>query len=148
MNSHGWRIDLSRYAFSRAFELRYGDLNSQGQLHELAIGRMLEATRYQMLRALANTPAAHLIDNVTAQVTFERLRPAVQGREIIGAAGVLRIGQRSYVLGLSLFSDGCCQVLSDVVHVLVDADLRPRVLTECGRAALRRWQPAHLQDQD
>lgn len=142
MSLPAWRMDPARYAFTKTFELRYGDLDSQSHLHEIATLRILEATRFHFLRQLNGTPAAAVIENVTAELTFESFHQADRSSELLGTASVLRVGKSSFVVANALFSSGHCLAVSDVVHVTIDANNRPRPLLDCDRMALQAWLPA------
>lgn len=134
-----WRLNPQRYAFAQTFELRYGDLDVQHELNEQAMGRMLEATRFHMLKQFGGTPAAYVLDTVIAEINFERLDLIFSGMDIVGTASVLRVGSTSFSLATALFSGGACLALSDVVHVAIDAQGRPRRLCDAGRQALQSW---------
>ena len=72
------------------------------------------------------------------QCTVEMLGDAMFPEPLIVCGGVLRIGTTSYSHGFGIFQRGECISLSDSVVVWVDANGRPRAVSEDVKGPLRK----------
>ena len=143
------RLDLSTYRMVRRMEPRFGDVDSQRHLNNVALARFYEDARVRFTadigaRAAFEPRHGLLVAEVTIQYLAEGGYPDV----LDVGAGVLRIGRSSFTLGQALFQRGRCIGTSDTTLVYVHrAEGGARPLPDEARAilqahGLRLSQPA------
>ena len=118
---------------------RYGDMDANAHLNNLALESLHENARATMNRRLlpgAYDGAGRRLRLVTSQNTVHFLAEAHWPVLIQTGAGVGRIGRTSYVASTGLFVDGTCIGVCDTVLVLVGDD-GPVPLSDEFRAALQ-----------
>jgi acyl-CoA thioesterase FadM len=116
---------LDRFPCIGTLTSRYGDLDADNLLSDMALARYVEQARSHLLTELLrecdidlrspDCPIAMLI----AHSKMEVLRHAAPAPEIQLASGVSRIGGSSVQLQVGVFSDGRCLAVADNVLVFV-----------------------------
>jgi len=133
------RLRLESYPVVGEIAARYGDMDANGHLNNLALESLHENARATMNRDLL--PSAYDVTRrrirlVTSQNTVHFLAEAHWPATIATGAGVGRIGRTSYVASTALFIDGSCIGVCDTVLVALGDD-GPVPLPDEFRAALQ-----------
>jgi len=119
------RLQLECYPVVDEIAARYGDMDANGHLNNLALESLHENARATMNRALlpeAYDVGARRIRLVTSQNAVHFLVEAHWPAIIQTGAGVGRIGRTSYVASTGLFIDGTCIGVCDTVLVALGDD--------------------------
>ena len=133
------RLRLASYPVVDRIAARYGDMDANAHLNNLALEAMHENARATMNRDVlpeAYRAGGRRLRLVTSQNAVHFLAEAHWPALIQTGAGVGRIGRTSYVASTGLFRDGACIGLCDTVLVLLDQD-GPTPLPDELRAALQ-----------
>jgi acyl-CoA thioester hydrolase len=133
------RLHLESYPVIDEIAARYGDMDANGHLNNLALESLHENARATMNRTLlpaAYDVARRRIRLVTSQNAVHFLHEAHWPSTIQTGAGVGRIGRTSYVASTGLFIDGTCIGVCDTVLVALGDD-GPVPLSDEFRAALQ-----------
>jgi len=136
---HPMRLRLESYPVVGEIAARYGDMDANGHLNNLALESLHENARATMNRDLL--PSAYDVTRrrirlVTSQNAVHFLAEAHWPATIATGAGVGRIGRTSYVASTALFIGGSCIGVCDTVLVALGDD-GPVPLTDEFRAALQ-----------
>jgi acyl-CoA thioester hydrolase len=135
---HEMRLRLDSYPVIDAVQARYGDMDANGHLNNLALESMHENARATMNRSLLPDiydVATRRLRLVTSQNAVHFLAEAHWPATIQTGAGVGRIGRTSFVASTGLFIDGNCVGVCDTVLVLLGDD-GPVPIPEARLAAL------------
>jgi len=132
------RLLLRTYPVVDTAQARYGDMDANGHINNLAFESLHENARATMNRALF--PAAYRAGDrpfrlVTSQNAVHFLAEAHWPVTFRTGAGVGRIGRTSYVASTALFIGDTCVGVCDTVLVLLGAD-GPTPIPDDFRAAL------------
>ena len=131
------RLLLAAYPYSTELDTRFGDMDVQGHLNNVALAGLYEEAR---VRFVSSRAKLHLRPDGQRPVLAEAtLRYLAEGRypgRLVAAAGVLRIGRSSYVIGQAMFQGETCIGTADIVIVWT-ADGRPAPIPDDLRAALK-----------
>ncbi len=128
------RLQLSTYPLVTELALRYGDVDRQGHLNNVAIATFYQEARLDVLQ--------HALGPIT---TRSRIMVAEQTLKFLGegfpvattfGSGVSRLGRSSYGLAHGMFQDGRCIGLCDTVLVNVGDDGKSAPMPDAMRAAL------------
>lgn len=133
------RLRLESYPVVDEIAARYGDMDANAHLNNLALESLHENARATMNRALlpeAYGGGRRRLRLVTSQNTVHFLAEAHWPSMIQTGAGVGRIGRTSYVASTGLFVAGECIGVCDTVLVLL-GDTGPAPLPDDFRAALQ-----------
>lgn len=133
------RLRLASYPVVDRIAARYGDMDANAHLNNLALEALHENARATMNRNLfpeAYRAGDRRLRLVTSQNTVHFLAEAHWPALIDTGAGVGRIGRTSYVASTGLFIDDKCIGVCDTVLVLVGDD-GPAPIPEEFRAALQ-----------
>lgn len=133
------RLRLASYPVVDRIAARYGDMDANAHLNNLALEALHENARATMNRNLfpeAYRAGERRLRLVTSQNTVHFLAEAHWPALIDTGAGVGRIGRTSYVASTGLFIDDRCIGVCDTVLVLVGDD-GPAPIPEGFRAALQ-----------
>lgn len=122
---HAARLDPATYPIHDTIGARYGDMDANGHLNNLALEALHENARATLNVSIF--PEAYARDDrrlriVTASNVVHFLREAHWPNMIHTGAGIGRIGRTSYVASTALFVDGTCVGLCDAVLVVLDHD--------------------------
>ena len=133
------RLRLESYPVVGEIAARYGDMDANGHLNNLALESLHENARATMNRDLL--PSAYDVTRrrirlVTSQNAVHFLAEAHWPATIATGAGVGRIGRASYVASTALFISGSCIGVCDTVLVALGDD-GPVPLPDEFRAALQ-----------
>jgi acyl-CoA thioester hydrolase len=131
------RLRLDCYPVIDAIATRYGDMDANAHLNNLALESLHENARATMNQGLypdAYRSGPRRLRLVTSQNAVHFLAEAHWPVTIQTGAGVGRIGRTSYVASTGLFVDGACIGVCDTVLVLLGND-GPEPIPEEFRAA-------------
>lgn len=133
------RLRIESYPVISEIQARYGDMDANAHLNNLALEAMHENARATMNQALF--PAAYRAGRkpfriVTSQNAVHFLAEAHWPATITTGAGIGRIGRTSYIASTALFLNGACIGVCDTVLVLLD-DNGPMPIPDDFRAALQ-----------
>ena len=135
---HESRLRLDTYPVADVAQARYGDMDANGHLNNLALESLHENARATMNHGLfpdIYDVAARRLRLVTSQNTVHFLAEAHWPAVIHTGAGVGRIGRTSFVASTGLFIEDSCIGVCDTVLVLLGDD-GPVPLSEDYRAKL------------
>ena len=133
------RLRLDSYPVVDEIAARYGDMDANAHLNNLALEAMHENARATMNRDVlpeAYRAGGRRLRLVTSQNAVHFLAEAHWPALIATGAGVGRIGRTSYVASTGLFRDGECIGVCDTVLVLLGDD-GPTQLPDGLRTALQ-----------
>jgi len=136
---HPDRLTLASYPIVGEIAARYGDMDANAHLNNLALESMHENARATMNRGLlpsAYEPGRRRLRLVTSQNAVHFLAEAHWPATIATGAGVGRIGRTSFIASTGLFLAGNCIGVCDTVLVAVGDD-GPLPLPDEFRAALQ-----------
>lgn len=132
------RLRLDSYPVVGEIAARYGDMDVNAHLNNLALESMHENARATMNRRLlpqAYRAGEHRVRLVTSQNAVHFLAEAHWPAVIQTGAGVGRIGRTSFIASTGLFLDGACIGVCDTVLVLL-GETGPTPISDEFRAAL------------
>ena len=133
------RLHLASSPVVDEIAARYGDMDANAHLNNLALEAMHENARATMNRDVlpeVYRAGGRRLRLVTSQNAVHFLAEAHWPALIQTGAGVGRIGRTSYVASTGLFRDGVCIGVCDTVLVLLGED-GPTPLPDELRAALQ-----------
>lgn len=132
------RLRLDTYPVVGEIAARYGDMDVNAHLNNLALESMHENARATMNRQLlpqAYRAGERRLRLVTSQNAVHFLAEAHWPAVIQTGAGVGRIGRTSFIASTGLFLAGACIGVCDTVLVLL-GEAGPSPISEEFRAAL------------
>jgi len=133
------RLKLDCYPVVDVVQARYGDMDANGHLNNLALESLHENARATMNRTLfpeIYDVATRRLRLVTSQNAVHFLAEAHWPALVHTGAGVGRIGRTSFIASTGLFIDDRCIGVCDTVLVLLGDD-GPVALSDDARAALQ-----------
>lgn len=133
------RLRLDSYPFIDEIAARYGDMDVNAHLNNLALESLHENARATMNRRLfpqAYEAGERRLRLVTSQNAVHFLAEAHWPALIQTGAGIGRIGRTSFIASTGLFLDGSCIGVCDTVLVLLGDD-GPVPIPEGFREALQ-----------
>ncbi|WP_237572958.1 acyl-CoA thioesterase [Mycolicibacterium lacusdiani] len=122
---HPARLLAQTYPVHDAIDARYGDMDTNGHLNNLALASLHENCRATLNRTVfpgVYDLSSRRIRIVTASTVVHFVREAHWPARIGTAIGVGRIGRTSYVASTALFVADECVSLCDTVLVTLDDD--------------------------
>lgn len=122
---HEMRLRLDSYPVTDAVQARYGDMDANNHLNNLALESLHENARATMNRSLfpdIYDVTTRRLRLVTSQNAVHFLAEAHWPATIQTGAGVGRIGRTSFVASTGLFIDEKCIGVCDTVLVLLGDD--------------------------
>lgn len=122
---HPARLEVATYPVTGAIDARYGDMDANGHLNNLALGSLHENTRATFNASVFPAVydlATRRLRLVTATSVIHYLHEAHWPARILTAVGVGSIGRTSYVASTALFVGEQCVSLCDTVLVALGDD--------------------------
>jgi acyl-CoA thioester hydrolase len=136
LKDEAWRLDPAAYPRHLDLEPRYGDMDVNAHLNNVAIARLFEETRVQILSSLRKTPGGG--DPSSMMIVHVGIDYLAEGRypgRIDAGLAVTEIGRSSFRLWLALFQQGRPIALADCAMVNLH-DRKPGPIGADLRAAL------------
>ena len=122
---HPKRLLTESYPVRQSIDARYGDMDANGHLNNLALESLHENARASLNTRVfpgVYDRTSRRLRIVTAANVVHFLREAHWPAVIETAIGIGRVGRTSYVASTALFIDDACISLCDTVLVLLDED--------------------------
>lgn len=139
LKAEAWRLDPASYKVRRALEPRYGDMDANSHLNNVAIARLFEETRVRMLSSLRDPPVrGDPSSMMIAHVGIDYLAEGHYPEVIEACLAVSTIGRSSFRLALALFQGGAPFALADCAMVNLGPDRRPAAIDDNLRSELER----------
>ncbi len=135
MRDDAWRRDLAAYPWSTEVQTRFGDMDFNAHLNNVAIAQLYEEGRVRFNQHLRDRYVIGRPRFVVVRVAIDYLEEARYPAAVTLAAGTLEVGRSSWRIGLALFQAGACLGLCDSVLVH-RGDGGPTPLPDALRAAL------------
>ncbi|MCV7253230.1 acyl-CoA thioesterase [Mycobacterium hackensackense] len=135
---HPARSDLQTYPVTGAGLARFGDVDANGHLNNLALASLHENARAEFNTAVfpgVYEQATRAVRVVVASSVLHYLAEAHWPAAVTTGLGVGRIGRTSYVLSTALFVDQRCVSLCDTVLVTL-VDDAPAPIPDAARVHL------------
>lgn len=123
LKDDSWRRDIAAYPVRLTIPTRYGDMDSNAHLNNVAIARLFEESRVRFHYAMraegaAVSPGGLMIAHLAIDYIGEGEYPA----DVESGVGIVSLGGSSYRLGIGLFQHGRAFALADSVMVSVAPD--------------------------
>ena len=130
------RLVLATYPFATELDTRFGDMDVQRHLNNVALAGLYEEARVRFVSSLFQIHSRPDSQRpVLAEATIRYLAEGRYPGRLVAAAGLLRLGRTSYVIGQAMFQDSICIGTADIVIVWTEAG-RPCPLPTALRDAL------------
>jgi acyl-CoA thioester hydrolase len=138
------RMMLDSYPCQSTLSVRYGDLDADGLIGDIAIARYVEQARSRlMIDAMVGAGIgihSGTVGMLIASLRIEVIEHRAPGHEIVLASGVSRSGRSSVDVRVALFSGGVCLAVSDNVMVIIARESgRPIAQPDALRTQLERY---------
>lgn len=122
---HPARLDASSYPVHHTIDARYGDMDVNGHLNNVALGALHEncrATLHRQALPAIYDYADRRLRIVAVSTAMHYLREGHWPAKIHTGAGIGHLGRTSFVSATALFIDDECISLCDTVLVMLDDD--------------------------
>jgi len=143
LKGEAWRLSLEAYPLRLTLQTRYGDMDANAHLNNVAIARLVEESRvrfhYALKARVASTdPSGIMIVHAAIDYLGEGAYPG----DVEAGVAVASIGGSSYRLATGLFQQGKAFALADSVMVnLTDDRSGSAPVSPALRARLEALQP-------
>lgn len=122
---HPARLDAASYPVRHSIEARFGDMDANGHLNNVALESLHENTRASLNRRVfpqVYDHATRSVRIVASTIVVHYLREAPWPSVIDTAIGIGHLGRTSFVASTGLFLGDACISLCDTVLVLLGDD--------------------------
>lgn len=130
-----FRLDPENYPFSLEIGTRYGDLDTNGHLNNVAIARFFEDARVRFQTDLSGGRKAVGARGLVAAVHVDYLAEGFYPAPVTVTAGIGNIGNSSWRVLEACFQHGRCIAVCETVFVRLQDD-RPAEIDDDWRAPL------------
>jgi acyl-CoA thioester hydrolase len=132
------RLQLASYPFATELVPRFGDMDVQGHLNNVALAGLYEEARVRFVSSLYQLHSRPDGQRpMLAEATIRYLAEGHYPGQLVATCGVLRIGRSSYVIAQAMFQESVCIGIAEIVIVWT-RDQRPHPIPDEFRAALTR----------
>ncbi|MGL6042806.1 MAG: acyl-CoA thioesterase [Sandaracinobacteroides sp.] len=140
LKDEAWRLDAASYPVRQTLQTRFGDMDANAHLNNVAIARLFEETRVLTLSRLrdgaaSGDPSSMMIAHVGIDYLAEGRYPD----DVAAGLAVAGIGRTSFRLALALFQAGGPIAIADCAMVNL-AEGRPAVIGDGLRAKLEEMR--------
>jgi len=123
LKDEAWRLSLERYPLRLTLQTRYGDMDANAHLNNVAIARLVEEARVRFhyavkVRVASTDPSGIMIVHAAIDYLGEGAYPG----DVEAGVAVAGIGGSSYRLAIGLFQNGKAFALADSVMVNLGED--------------------------
>ena len=127
MRDDARRRDPAAYATSLTLDTRFGDMDVNGHLNNVAFARLFEETRVRFLRFGSGSPAGKKAPSsvVVGHVAIDYLAEGNYPAPVTVGYAIARIGSSSFTVAMAAFQEGQCIALCDSVLVHRDPESGP-----------------------
>jgi len=121
------RRDPAAYATSLTLDTRFGDMDVNGHLNNVAFARLFEETRVRFLRFGSGAPVGKKAPSsvVVGHVAIDYLAEGNYPAPVTLTLAIGRIGSSSFTVAMAAFQEGQCIALCDSVLVHRDPETGP-----------------------
>jgi acyl-CoA thioester hydrolase len=141
MKPEPFRLRRAAYPYFRTVPARFGDMDEEGHLNNVALAGFYEEARVSFLRHHLKSRDGHGFRFVIANMSISYLAEAHYPGDYDIGVGVSRIGNTSFSLGAGLFLGEVCLGVMDTVQVVIMDD-KPSAIPTHLLAALSRHELA------
>ena len=134
-------LDPARYPFSCRMEPRFGDLDVNMHINNVAMAGMLEDARLRLFRAAGGPQHLAGLSTMVASIAIEYLGETHYPEAVTVHGAVERIGRTSQQILQVVTQDGNPVVFARTVIVMVDPN-GPAPLTDAYLENARQWMLA------
>ncbi len=130
------RLLLETYPFHAELDPRFGDMDIQGHLNNVALAGLYEEARVRFVSSIFQIHSRP--DGQRPVLAEASIRYLAEGRypgRLTAACGVLRLGRSSYGIAQAMFQAGRCIGTADIVIVWTEAG-RPVAIPDIFRTAM------------
>ena len=131
-------LDPARYPFSTEVDLRFGDMDVNRHVNNVAFSQLVEEGRVRFHRASGFHTAVHRLNSMVASMGIEYVGQAYYPGTVAIHAGAVRLGTSSYDLDLLLMQDGRPAAFARSTMVCMKEG-KPCPLPEVFRASVKDW---------
>lgn len=131
-------LNPARYPFTCTIETRFGDLDVNKHVNNVAMAGMVEEGRVRFHNASGFVAGLEGRAAMVASLSLEFLGQAYHPAPITVHAGAARIGRTSYALDLLLMQEGRVVVFAQTVVVCTDAG-GPAEISQAFRTSAQDW---------
>jgi acyl-CoA thioester hydrolase len=132
-----FRLARAAYPYVRTVPARFGDMDAEGHLNNVALAGFYEEARVSFLRHHLKSKDGHEFRFVVANMNISYLAEAHYPGDYEVGVGVSRIGSSSFGLGAGLFLRDACLGVMDTVQVVL-MENKPSAIPTNLRHALER----------
>jgi acyl-CoA thioester hydrolase len=132
-----FRLSRAPYPYFRTVPARFGDMDEEGHLNNVALAGFYEEARVSFLRHYLKSKDGQEFRFVIANMNITYLAEAHYPGDYDVGVGVSRIGNSSFNLGAGLFLGETCLGVMDTVQVVIAND-KPSSIPQHLRDALAR----------
>ena len=123
LKDDAWRLALDRYPMHMRIQTRYGDMDANAHLNNVAIARLVEEARVRFhyalkLRVASTDPSGIMIVHAAIDYIGEGHYPG----DVDAGIGIAAVGGVSYRLAIGLFQQGKAFALAESVMVNLAPD--------------------------
>jgi acyl-CoA thioester hydrolase len=122
MKPEPFRLVRAAYPFFRTVPARFGDMDEEGHLNNVALAGFYEEARVSFLRHYLKSKDGQDFRFVIANMSISYLAEAQYPGDYDIGVGVSRIGNSSFGLGAGLFLGEACLGTMDTVQVVIQND--------------------------
>lgn len=137
MKPEPFRLSRAAYPYFRTVPARFGDMDEEGHLNNVALAGFYEEARVSFLRHHLSAKDGHDFRFVIANMNISYLAEAHYPGDYDIGVGVSRVGNSSFGLGAGLFLGDACLGVMDTVQVVIVED-KPSAIPQRLRDALGR----------
>lgn len=131
-------LNPARYPFTCTIETRFGDLDVNKHINNVAMAGMVEEGRVRFHHASGFVAGLEGRAAMVASLSIEFLGQAYHPAPITVHAGAARIGRTSYALDMLLMQEGRVVVFAQTVVVCTDAG-GPAEISQAFRTSAQDW---------
>jgi acyl-CoA thioester hydrolase len=118
LKDEAWRLDPAAYRLRETIQTRYGDMDANAHLNNVAIARLFEEARARMLSRLSSSPEGEdPASMMIVHVSIDYLAEGQYPDDVEAALAVTQIGRSSFRPGLALFQKGRAIAIADCAMV-------------------------------
>ncbi len=126
MRAERWRHCADAYPRRVTVATRYGDMDANAHLNNVAIARLVEEARVRFHWGLADA-GADPVGLMVAHVAIDYVREARYPEAVDAGLAAIAVGARSYRLAVGLFQEAGAVALADCVMVCRGASVPERL---------------------
>lgn len=132
-------LEAARYPFCCSIEPRFGDLDINLHINNVALTGILEDGRVRFHRASGYHSAIAAMASMVASLSIEYLGQSYYPDPLSIHVGIFRLGRTSYVLDQLVIQREVPVAFAQAVMVCVSKDGAPAEIPQAFRDTVERW---------